>query len=182
MPKDVSVVIEGGLTVFDSARDAANSGSRPLILSKHNPELSLQGLSSSSLAPHTVRRALAVASESAIFDHVTLPELPEPDAATLSNQSQHVAFPARISSSSPRSSRSSFPFPPLLTRDRDLPSSSQAVLLSQALQPKTLGSPISDRPTTRPGVAITPRCTLSALPSPTVPRSGPIRRNRKDSG
>jgi len=51
--------------------------------------------------PEGVERAHAVASESAISDHVTAPELPEPDDATQAMQSQPFAFPTRHSSSSP---------------------------------------------------------------------------------
>ena len=76
-----------------------------------------------------VRYTHAVASESAISNHMTAPELPEPYAATLSNQSQHVAFPTRTSSSSPRSSR--FPhFLPPLSANRNHSTYSQAALLA----------------------------------------------------
>ena len=47
---------------------------------------------------------------------------------------------------------------------------------------KTLGSPILDWPASRPGVATAPHCTHYTLPSPTILRSGPIRRFRKDLG
>ena len=47
---------------------------------------------------------------------------------------------------------------------------------------KTIGSPISDWPSTNPKANTAPRHTRSALPSTTVPRSGPIRKCRKDSG
>jgi len=48
-----------------------------------------------------VERAHAVASESAISDHVTTPELPKPDDAIQAMQSQPFAFPTHRSSSSP---------------------------------------------------------------------------------
>jgi len=47
----------------------------------------------------SVRCAHAMASESAISDHVMAPELPKPNATTLSNLSQHFTFPTHISSS-----------------------------------------------------------------------------------
>jgi len=76
-----------------------------------------------------VRYAHAVASESAISNHVTAPELSEPYAAMLSNQSQHVTFPMRTSFSSPRSSH--FPhFPPPLSANRNHSTYSQAALLA----------------------------------------------------
>jgi len=48
-----------------------------------------------------VEHAHAVASESAISDHVTTPELPKPNNMTQATQSQPFAFPTRRSSSSP---------------------------------------------------------------------------------
>jgi len=77
----------------------------------------------------TVRYAHAVASESAISDHMMAPKLPEPYAVTLSNQSQHVAFPTHTSSLSPHSSY--FPhFLPPLSANRNHSTYSQATLLA----------------------------------------------------
>ena len=77
----------------------------------------------------TVRYTHAVASESAISDHVTAPKLPKPYAAMLSNQSQHVTFPTHTSSLSPCSS--CFPhFLPPLSENRNHSTYSQAALLA----------------------------------------------------
>ena len=75
-----------------------------------------------------VRCAHSVASESAISDHVTLPELPEPDNATpAATQSQLVFSTQFLSSSSPCSDP--FPHPSPLSGNRSYPTSSQAALL-----------------------------------------------------
>ena len=69
--------------------------------------------------PEGVERAHAVASESAISDHVTAPELPEPDDATQATQSQLFAFLTHFcSSSSPQASH----FPHLLLWTKSTPS------------------------------------------------------------
>ena len=76
-----------------------------------------------------VRYTCTVALEPAISDHVTAPKLPKPDAALLSNQSQHVVFPTCTSSLSPHSSH--FPhFPPLLSANQNHATYSQATLLA----------------------------------------------------
>jgi len=63
-----------------------------------------------------VRCAHAVASESAIFDHVRLPSRPSPPRVHLCLRFIPRLRPPRL-----------FRFPPLSSRYRDLPSSSQAV-------------------------------------------------------
>ena len=126
----------------------------------------------------TVERAHAVASESVISDHVTAPELPEPDDATQAKQSQPFAFPTRRSSSSPRSSR--FPhLPPSLSANRtqatysqDVPLATHQASSAEKTRIAQIG-PANDKPEDNTA----PRCTRSALPSPTVPRSGPIRKD-----
>ena len=76
-----------------------------------------------------IRYAHTMASEPAISNHVTAPELPEPNAASLSNQSQHVTFPTHTSSLSPHSSR--FPhFLPPLSANQNHSTYSQAALLA----------------------------------------------------
>jgi len=114
-----------------------------------------------------------VALESAISDHVTPPELPEP--ATRS--------PCPLSScATPHPRPSRFPrSPPLSSASRSLSSCSQVALLGMHQALSAEDSRIAQS-TSRPGVAIAPRCTRLALPPPTAPRSGPIRRIRKDSG
>ena len=124
----------------------------------------------------TVERAHAVASESVISDHVTAPELPEPDDATQATQSQPFAFPTRRSSSSHRSSR--FPhLPPSLSANRtqatysqDVPLATHQASSAEKTRIAHIG-PANDKPEDDTAS----RCTRSALPSPTVPRSGPIR-------
>jgi len=120
-----------------------------------------------------------VASESVISDHVTTPELPEPDDATQATQSQHVEFLTHFpSSSSPRSSR--FPhLPPSLSANRtqatfsqDAPLATHQASLAEETRIAQIG-PANDKPEDDTA----PRCTRSALPSPTVPRSGPIRKD-----
>ena len=129
---------------------------------------------------YIVERAHAVASESAISDHVTAPELPEPkpNDATQAMQSQPFAFPTRRSSSSPRSSC----FPHLLpslsanrtqaTFSQDAPLATHQASLAEKTRIAQIG-PANDKPEDDTA----PHCTRSALPSPTVPRSGPIRKD-----
>jgi len=125
-----------------------------------------------------VKRAHAVASESVISDHVTAPELPEPDAATLSDLRQLFAFPTHSSSSSHRSSR--FPhLPPSLSANRtratysqDAPLATHQAFSAEETRIAHIG-PANDKPEGDTAH----RCTRSALPSPTVPRSGPIRKD-----
>jgi len=126
----------------------------------------------------TVECAHAVASESAISDHMTTPELPEPDDATQAMQSQPFAFPTRRSSSSPRSSR----FPHLLpslsanqtqaTFSQDAPLATHQAPSAEETRITHIG-PANDKPEDDTA----PHCTRSALPSPTILRSGPIRKD-----
>jgi len=125
-----------------------------------------------------VKRAHAVASESVISDHVTAPELPEHDAATLSDLRQLFAFPMHSSFSSHRSSR----FPHLLpslsanrtqaTYSQDAPLATHQAFLAEETQIAHIG-PANDKPEGDTAH----RCMRSMLPSPTVPRSGPIRKD-----
>jgi len=128
----------------------------------------------------SVERAHAVASESAISDHVTAPELPEPDDATQATQSQHVKFLTHFtSSSSPRSFR--FPhLPPSLSANRTQATYSQDLPLATHQAPSAEETRIAQigLANDKPEDDTAPRCTRSALPLPTVPRSGP---KRKDS-
>jgi len=103
-----------------------------------------------------VERAHAVASESAISDHMTVPESPEPDDATQATQSQHIR-----------------PRPHIVKTFRSP--------LTKPLRLKRLGSPRSDRPTTNP--KMTPPLVARAVRCPCRPsrgldRSGRIRSRR----
>jgi len=95
-----------------------------------------------------VRRTHAVASESANSDHVTTPELPEPDVATFSNTSPFPrAFPPRPLAPPV--------FPTSRLRCQQIGPGPHTVKtlcspLTKHSRLKTLGSPISDRPTTNP--------------------------------
>jgi len=129
--------------------------------------------------PEGVEHAHAVASESAISDHMTAPELPEPDDATQATQSQHVEFLTHFTSFlSPCSFR--FPhLPPSLsanwtqaTYSQDLPLATHQASSAEGTQIAQIG-PANDKPEDDTA----PRCTCSALPSPIVPRSGPIRKD-----
>ena len=119
-----------------------------------------------------------MASEPVISDHVTTPKLPEPDASTPSDLRQLFAFPTRRSSSSHRSSH--FPhLPPSLSVNRtqvtysqDTPPTTHQAFSAEETQIAYIGL-ANDKP----NGDIASRCTRSALPSPTVPRSGPIKKD-----
>jgi len=127
----------------------------------------------------TVERAHAVASESAISDHVTAPELPKPDDTTQAMQSQHVKFLMHFTSSS---SPHSFCFPhllPLLSADQTQATYSQDLLLATHQAPLAEETRIAQigLANNKPEDDTTPHCTCSALPLPTILRSGPIRKD-----
>lgn len=107
-------------------------------------------------------------------EHVILLLGSAPDMSTTTLPSSHWATcpfssssRAVLSSSSLSSSR----FSPSSSRDRHFPSNSQVVLpiTQQSPLPGTFRLPISGQLTSRTRVAIAPRCTRFALPSPTVP-------------
>jgi len=126
-----------------------------------------------------VEHALAVASESAISDHVTAPELPEPDDATQAMQSQHVKFLTHFTSSS---SPCSFRFPhllPSLSANQTQATYSQDLLLATHQAPLAEETRIAQigLANDKPKDDTAPHCMRSALPLPTVLRSGPIRKD-----
>jgi len=127
---------------------------------------------------HGVKHAHAVAPESVISDHMMAPELPEPDVATPSNLRQLFSFPTHHSSSSPCSSCFHH-LPPLLSTNRtqatysqDAPPTTHQASLAEETRIAHIGL-ANDKPEDDPA----PCCMCSALPSPTVPRSGPIRKD-----
>ena len=121
---------------------------------------------------HTsVRHAHTVASESAISDHMTAPELPEPDATMPSNLRQLFAFPTCRSSLSPCSSH--FPhLPPLLsakwtqvTYSQDAPPTTHQAFSAAETWITHIGLANN-----KPEGDIASCCMCSTLPSLTVPR------------
>jgi len=126
-----------------------------------------------------VECAHTVASESVISEHMTAPELPKPDDVTQAMQSQHVEFQAHfLSSSSPRSSH--FPhLPPSLSANQTQATYSQDLLLATYQASSAEGTRIAHiRPANnKPKDDTTPHCMCSALPSPTILRSGLIRKD-----
>ena len=139
--------------------------------------VSHQGHNSCCLWFASVEHAHAVASESAISDHVTAPELPEPNDVTQATQSQLFAFPT-CRSLSPRSSH--FPhLPPLLSANRTQATSSQDAPLAthQATSAEKTQIAQIGLANNKPKDDTAPCCMRSALPLLTVPRSGPIRKD-----
>jgi len=125
-----------------------------------------------------VECAHTVALESAISDHMTAPELPEPDNATQAMPSQPFAFPTRRSSLSPQASH--FPhLPPSLSANRTQATFSQDAPLATHQASSAEETRIAHiRPANdKPEDDTAPCCTHSALPLPTVPRSGLIRKD-----
>jgi len=128
---------------------------------------------------NTIKCAHAVASELVISDHMMTPKLPEPNNTTQAMQSQHVEFLTHFPSSlSPCSFR--FPhLPPLLSADWTQATYSQDILLAThqaSLAEETQIAQI--RPANdKPKDDTTPHCMHSALPLPTILRSGPIRKD-----
>jgi len=128
---------------------------------------------------HSVKCAHAVASESVISDHVTVPKLPKPDNMTQAMQSQHVKFLMYFPSSSSHCS-SHFPhLLPLLSANRTLATYSQDALPTTHQASSAEETQITHiRPANnKPEDDTTPGCICSTLPLPTVPRSGLIRKD-----
>jgi len=129
--------------------------------------------------PEGVERAHTVALESAISDHMTAPELPKPNNATQAMQSQHVEFLTHFtSSSSPRSF--CFPhLPPSLSANQTQATYSQDLPLATHQAPSAEETWIAQigPANNKPKDDTAPCCMRSALPLPTVPRSGPIRKD-----
>ena len=112
---------------------------------------------------HGVKRAHAVAPESVISNHVTAPELPEPDVATPSNLRQLFSFPMHRSSLSPRSSHFHH-LPPSLSTNRtwatysqDAPPTTHQASSAEETQIAHIG-PANDKPEDDPLVARAVRC------------------------
>jgi len=129
--------------------------------------------------PEGVKRAHAVASELVISNHMMTPELPKPNDATQAMQSQHVKFLMHsLSSLSPCFFR--FPhLPPSLSADRTQATYSQDLPLTtyQASSAKKTWITHIGPANNKPRYDTAPCCICSVLPLPTVPRSGPIRKD-----